>query len=101
MISANLTNATRKAVYRRDGFRCALCDSPRSLQIHHVMHRSQGGSNDPMNLITLCWKCHAVAHGTILPEYGRMLPIEVNEACIQYVADMYAPDWWPWEDGGL
>lgn len=65
------------------------------------MHRSQGGSNDPMNLVTLCWKCHAVAHGTILPEYGHMLPVEIHEACIEYVADMYAPDWWPWEDGGL
>ena len=29
MISAKLDNKTRKAVYRRDHFRCVLCDSDR------------------------------------------------------------------------
>lgn len=43
MISANIPKNIRRAVYRRDGFRCALCDSNRGLQIHHVIHRSQGG----------------------------------------------------------
>ena len=30
-----LTNAQRKAIYRRDGYQCALCGSTRYLQIHH------------------------------------------------------------------
>ena len=68
MISANLSKSVRRAIYKRDGYRCALCDSPRGLQIHHVMPRSEGGSNDPMNLITLCWVCHAIAHGTRIPD---------------------------------
>ena len=67
MLSAKITNETRKAVYRRDGFRCALCDDTRGLQIHHVVRRSQGGTDFPHNLITLCWRCHAAAHGTVLP----------------------------------
>ena len=54
MISANIPNSVRKAIYKRDGYRCALCDSNRGLQIHHVMKRSQGGSDSPHNLITLC-----------------------------------------------
>ena len=56
MISANIPNSVRKAIYKRDGYRCALCDSNRGLQIHHVMKRSQGGSNSPHNLITNYWK---------------------------------------------
>lgn len=100
MLSANLTNAVRKSVYKRDGYRCALCDSPRDLQIHHVIARSQGGTNDPMNLITLCMYCHGMAHGTRFPEHPDfMLPVEVHEACIEYVADYYAPDWYPFEGG--
>lgn len=98
MISANLTPAARKAIYRRDRYACALCDDNRGLQIHHVEPRSQGGSNHPHNLITLCWRCHAVIHGTRLPDYGYMTAVELHEACIEYLADMYAPDWYPWED---
>lgn len=102
MISANLTKNVRRAIYKRDGYRCALCDSPKGLQIHHVMPRSEGGSNDPMNLITLCWVCHAIAHGTRMPDCADwMTPVEIHEACIEYVADMYAPDWYPWKEGGL
>ena len=42
--AANIPAATRRAVYRRDGYRCALCDDVRGLQIHHAMPRSVGGS---------------------------------------------------------
>ena len=69
--AANIPAATRRAVYRRDGYRCALCDDVRGLQIHHAMPRSVGGSDDEMNLVTLCWRCHAEAHGTFLPERHR------------------------------
>ena len=99
MISANIPNNIRKAIYRRDGYCCALCDSPRQLQIHHVMPRSQGGSNSPHNLITLCMYCHNTAHGTRFPEMpDYMTPVEIHEACIEYLADYYAPDWYPWKE---
>ena len=68
MISANIPNSVRKAIYKRDGYRCALCDNNRGLQIHHVMKRSQGGSNSPHNLITLCMYCHNTIHGTRFPD---------------------------------
>ena len=68
MISANVSNHTRKAVYARDHYRCALCDSEQGLQVHHVVSRGQGGTNFPQNLITLCWRCHAVIHGTRFPD---------------------------------
>lgn len=95
-----LDNNIRRSVYRRDHYRCALCDCDSGLQIHHIVRRSQGGTDYPQNLITLCWRCHAVAHGTMLPEYGHMQPAEIAQACVEYVADLYTDFgfvWNPWE----
>lgn len=64
-MNANISNEVRRGIYRRDGFRCALCDSTDGLQIHHVVPRGVGGSNSPMNLICLCWRCHNAAHGSM------------------------------------
>lgn len=111
-LSASIPTETRLAVYRRDGFRCALCDDVRGLQIHHAVHRSRGGSDDPMNLITLCWRCHAEAHGTFLPERHPTLPQTPEELylfrrglmddfdtmIVEYLSDLYAEDgeiWYP------
>ena len=79
MISANISNARRKAIYRRDGYACALCDNRQYLQIHHVIPRSNGGSDDPMNLICLCSKCHGAAHGCI-PDGWTMMQDDVELA---------------------
>lgn len=96
-MTANIPNTIRKSIYKRDNYACALCDSPRGLQIHHCMPRSEGGTDSPMNLICLCWRCHAVAHGTRFPENPDwMNAVELHEACIEYLADLYAPDWYPW-----
>lgn len=100
MLSAHISNQTRKAVYRRDGYRCALCDDTRGLQVHHVVRRSQGGTDYAHNLITLCWKCHAAAHGTVLPGYEGLQPADIAQSCVEYLADLYAEEgllWNPWE----
>lgn len=34
----------------------------RRLEVHHVVPRANGGSNDPANLITLCPACHEDVH---------------------------------------
>ena len=101
MKKTNITNETRKAVYRRDGYQCAVCGDPRRLQIHHITHRSQGGGDEQMNLITLCPICHAIAHGNKM--YG-LLPQEFNQeyidqAIIEYMADLYADLGFTWPDG--
>ena len=97
MLSAKISNATRKAVYQREGYACALCSSNQGLQIHHVIHRSQGGKNDMHNLVCLCWVCHANAHGNMLELCG-MPQAEVQQAIVEYMADTYAGDWQPWEE---
>lgn len=96
MLSAKLTNQERRAIYRRDSFRCALCDSTRFLQIHHYIPRGRGGTNSPHNLITLCSDCHALAHGTNLRDWQDMTQEDIEQACCEYLADYYAPGWNPW-----
>ena len=98
MISARINNSIRKAVYRRDHYRCALCDSPEGIQVHHVIPKGSGGSVTSMhNLITLCRQCHANVHGNPLdPQYWS--PKETAIACVEYVADLYAPGWWPYQE---
>lgn len=94
VISAGIPNTTRKEVYRRDGFRCALCDSTDGIQIHHVIPRGEGGSDFPENLITLCWRCHALAHGHKVLEAVDMTRDDIEQACVEYVADHYAEEGW-------
>ena len=96
MISAGITSAQRKAIYRREGWRCALCDSTKYLQIHHIIRRSQGGGNHPHNLIALCSDCHALAHGTNLRDWQDVTQEDIQQACCEYLADFYAPGWNPW-----
>lgn len=80
-LSASIPNETRKAVYARDGYRCALCDDTHGLQIHHIVHRSCGGNDTPCNLITLCWRCHAEAHGTWVAERHAVRPPHTASVC--------------------
>jgi len=96
MISANISKEVRREVYLRDGYACALCDSRETIQIHHYVPRSRGGTNDPMNLITLCWECHNAVHGGYTaPGYPTKEEIEQN--ILEYLADYYLEEWRAWE----
>jgi len=95
-MTANISTATRRHIYRRDGWRCALCDSTQTIQIHHVIPRGQGGTNSIHNLITLCSTCHAQAHGMDLWDTG-ITAADMEQYCTEYMADLYAPDWNPWK----
>ena len=95
MISANIPRETRRQAYARDGYRCALCDSTQTIQIHHVIYRSRGGSNNLHNLITLCSWCHSLAHGYPLSETD-ITREDIEQECVEYLADYYAPDWNPY-----
>lgn len=63
---------TKAYVLARDGYKCqnSKCKckekNPR-LQVHHKVYRSNEGSDDEENLITLCEECHKGVHdGTII-----------------------------------
>lgn len=88
MLSASIPNQVRRAIYRRDGYACALCGDPRHLQIHHFIPRGKGGGNTPRNLIVLCMYCHAAVHGTRLTEF-YIPPEDVTEEADKYLSEMY------------
>ena len=57
---------TRFAIYHRDSFDCVYCrllfplaSGFGDLTLDHVQPRSQGGSNDPTNLVTCCFDCNS------------------------------------------
>jgi len=51
---------TEWKIFERDRWRCQApgCSSRRRLEAHHIIFRSQNGSDDPDNLITLCHGHH-------------------------------------------
>ena len=49
----------------RDGYACTECGATGKdvkLEVHHIIHRADGGSDKPDNLITLCHECHWKHH---------------------------------------
>jgi len=60
---------TKAYVLTRDGYTCQKCSDKskdKRLEVHHIIFRSQGGSDDETNLLTLCKTCHDGLHaGTI------------------------------------
>jgi len=56
--------ALRRAVLARDHRRCRVpgCRNSAFVDLHHLHLRSEGGPDDPENLITLCGAHHRAAH---------------------------------------
>ena len=67
-------------VWRRDGGRCPLpgCLSARGLELHHVVHRADGGSHDASNLVLACSACHQAHHAGALTISGTADHLEVR-----------------------
>lgn len=53
----------RAAILHRDGYTCQMCGKRHTrLEVHHIIFKSQGGTDDEYNLITLCKACHDSIH---------------------------------------
>lgn len=53
----------REIVRERDRHRCRFCEVANArLEVHHIEYRSQGGADDPYNLILLCDVHHRLMH---------------------------------------
>ena len=56
---------TKAMVLNRDNYTCQCCKGKHKdskLEVHHIVFRSQGGSDEESNLITLCHTCHKDLH---------------------------------------
>lgn len=56
---------TKAMVLNRDDYTCQYCKGKRKdskLEVHHIVFRSQRGSDEEGNLITLCHTCHKALH---------------------------------------
>ncbi|EJC80198.1 ATP-dependent DNA helicase, RecQ family [Rhizobium leguminosarum bv. trifolii WSM2297] len=65
---------TRRLVLARDGYKCVSCSTrvkSRDADVHHLLPRSMGGSDEPSNLVTLCDGCHAAHHPNLAGGLAR------------------------------
>lgn len=56
---------TKARVLFRDNYTCQYCRGKHKdskLETHHIIYKSNGGSDDAENLITLCHTCHKAVH---------------------------------------
>ena len=56
-------SSRREAVLHRDKYTCQICGKKHTkLEVHHIVYKSQGGTDNEDNLITLCEDCHDKIH---------------------------------------
>lgn len=66
-------DSRRKKVYRRDDYKCQNCgdeggpNGDIELHAHHIVPKSEGGSDNLSNLATLCYECHNAVHDHHIP----------------------------------
>jgi hypothetical protein len=60
----NMPPAIRREVFWRDRGRCVVpgCRNATFVDLHHLELRSEGGDNDPDNLVVLCGAHHGAVH---------------------------------------
>jgi len=71
-----------RLVWRRDGGQCRVpgCRSARGLELHHLVHRAEGGTHEASNLVLLCSAHHQSHHDGVLTISGTADRFEVCRA---------------------
>ena len=61
-------SSRRSVILHRDNYTCQCCGKKNCrLEVHHIKFKSNGGTDDEENLITLCEDCHKGVHaGTVV-----------------------------------
>jgi hypothetical protein len=95
---------TRAYVLARDSYTYQSCkgkSKDSKLEVHHIVFRSEGGSDEESNLITLCKTCHDGLHaGTIMlkrtgKKKGSLLhATQMNSIRLQLLNRLEAEETW-------
>ena len=56
-----------KTQWVAEGRGCMVCGEKDRLQIHHIIHRAEGGEDTPSNYLLLCHGHHLLFHGKVVP----------------------------------
>ena len=59
---------------------CVACGTKQDLQHHHLKPRSDGGTDDETNLVTLCQECHAIYHNLNFRDHGHLTRLGLERA---------------------
>jgi len=74
----------RLRIYMRDKFRCQYCAEKKGaaeLTLDHIMPRSRGGDNSPLNIVTACVRCNN-RKGNRTPDEARM-PLLTSQSALR------------------
>ena len=83
--------ATKKSVYNSQVYieKCAVCNTNKATEVHHIKYQCNGGNNNIHNLVPLCTKCHNEEHngfldikGYIMTSEGRKLDFGYNKLAV-------------------
>jgi len=95
---------TKAFVLTRDGYTCQQCkgkSKDHRLEVHHLIFKSQNGSDEEANLLTLCKTCHDGLHaGTItLKHTGKKKGLlrhatQMNSIRVQLLGRVEAEETW-------
>jgi RRXRR protein/HNH endonuclease len=95
---------TKAYVLTRDDYTCQRCKGKsrdQRLEVHHIVFRSQQGSDEEANLLTLCKTCHDALHaGTIiLKQQGKKKgslrhATQMNSIRLQLLRSVPAEETW-------
>ena len=74
----------RLRIYMRDKFRCQYCGDKKAaveLTLDHILPRSRGGDNSPLNIVTACVACNT-RKGSRTPDEARM-PLLTSQSALR------------------
>lgn len=62
------TRSVKRRVLEERGGKCEVCGYNKTpvLEVHHILEKSKGGTDNPDNLIVLCRNCHGEVHSNLL-----------------------------------
>lgn len=58
----HMPDGIRRIVLERDDNKCTKCGSKEQLHVHHIVYRSNHGTDELENLTTVCDMCHLEIH---------------------------------------